>query len=169
MFYESAFLTLLSKSCDIYIIGGYVRNRLYGLPIKDIDCVIGKIHDPELFNTLIQDCVKNRFNGYRYYDEKYQIDFWEFDKTFNLPSGIQIQHPSEILNYVFFNMDAILYDCQLNCFLKHPEYIKFEETKTIDILYYPNDFLEKQRQKVLRYSQYFSVSQKTCDYLKIGR
>ena len=65
-------------------------------------------------------------------------------------------------------MDAILYDWQLNYIYKHPEYIKFEETKTIDILYYPNNFLEKQRQKVLRYAQYFSVSQKTLDYLKIG-
>ena len=152
---QDAFLDRLKEISSVFLIGGCVRNSLYGIPIKDIDCIVFNVKDENLFEDLLLDCVKNRFGGWRYSGD-INVDFWKLEDSYNGQYDFKI--PEDILDYVIFNMDAILYDIDNQKYIKHDAYKQFEQKQIVDFLNMDLKHYDKQVNKIKRYQRYFNIS-----------
>lgn len=131
----------LDKYGEVCIVGGAIRDWIFGFPPKDIDLAVDTENESGLYEYLsnIKNNERNSFGGYRIYDEKF--DIWSLAKTYAFTTdefkSLNIQ-PDFIglAKTVFFNTDPI-YSLTKN-HIYGDEFIKMLNTKTLSIVYEPN-------------------------------
>lgn len=109
-----ALLNRLIESCDVYIVGGLVRDLLvYGSDAevsRDIDVVV-TIRDRDGFERAIEgtEFIINRFGGYKFYVGDSVMDMWELDKTFGIREGEDVS-VSDFIECMHLTTDRMAYD-----------------------------------------------------------
>lgn len=109
-----ALLNRLVECCEVYVVGGTVRDLLlYGDRAegsRDIDVVI-KIRDRDGFEQAIEGTryMLNRFGGYKFYVGDSVMDLWELDKTFGIRDGDDVG-VSDFIECMHLTTDRFLYD-----------------------------------------------------------
>lgn len=109
-----ALLNRLVGSCEVYIVGGLVRDLLvYGSDAdvsRDIDVVV-TIRDREGFERAIEgtEFILNRFGGYKFYVGDSVMDMWELDKTFGIREGEYVS-VSDFIECMHLTTDRMAYD-----------------------------------------------------------
>lgn len=109
-----ALLNRLVESCEVYIVGGLVRDLLvFGSDAevsRDIDVVV-TIRDREGFERAIEgtEFIINRFGGYKFYVGDSVMDMWELDKTFGIREGEDVS-VSDFIECMHLTTDRMAYD-----------------------------------------------------------
>lgn len=128
-----ALLNRLVESCDVYIVGGFVRDLLiYGDSAeesRDIDVVV-KVRDREGFKRAIEgtEFIINRFGGYKFLVGDCEIDLWELGDTFGIREGEDVG-VSDFIECMHVTTDRLAYDFgrdvlyadEVECLLEHRE------------------------------------------------
>lgn len=159
------FYKLLEKSCDMYVIGGllrdlYIYNTLDN--IKDIDIVI-EIKDSKNFDKLVKTYKPriNAFGGYKFKIDNIIFDIWELDNTWAYKSktlDIETNKYIENLQYtVFLNIDSIVYDIQNNKLYKDA-FDNCIETKTLDIILETNPEIDLNILRAIVYAKQYNLA-----------
>lgn len=160
---------LLEKSCNMYIIGGILREiSINGeiKDIKDIDIIIDII-DKKSFNKILNQYKysTNAFGGYKIIVDNIKFDIWKIQDTWAYKSRaipFNKENIIENLQYtVFLNIDSIVYDVQNNILYDNlfKDCIK---TNKLDIVLEKNPFIDLNilRAIVLKYKYKMNYSDK---------
>lgn len=142
------FLDKLSQIADVLIFSGVTRDfflRKKSSIIRDLDIVIeNKTEDFEDF--LYQyNYSKNSLGGYKIKMNDFHIDIWELDNTWAIKnSKIQTSlfKRYSLPNTAFFNFSSIVYDYNNGNFIVTPDFLKFLNTKEIDLVLEENPLPE---------------------------
>lgn len=147
-----ALLNRLVGSCEVYIVGGLVRDLLvYGSDAevsRDIDVVV-TIRDREGFERAIEgtEFIINRFGGYKFYVGDSVMDMWELDKTFGIREGEDVS-VSDFIECMHLTTDRMAYD-----YGRDELYVDELETyfkEGLIDLYHPSGFVESNIDLVVR-------------------
>lgn len=135
-----SFLEDLASFGEIIIFSGVIRN--FFLKFKgeerDLDLVFISKNQNQLINYLNKfNPVLNSFGGYKIALNKVKLDIWELDKTWALLKNKvtpELFNIYNLPNTTFFNFSAIVYDYNNKNFIITPHFIKFLETKEMDLV-----------------------------------
>jgi len=127
----------LSKTTDIYIFSGIIRNYfLSQYEMRDIDIVLSKeVNVEEIFKN--QKLTKNSFGGYKIIMQNSVIDLWYLENTwaFQYQKNIINYKLEEILpNTAFFNFSSIIYSYNKKKFYHSIYFRRFLRDRKIDVV-----------------------------------
>ena len=136
-------LMVLSKHDNVYVLSGVIRDFLTGDydGARDFDIVLlrGNYRDPAILHFLRKsEMRKNSFGGIkiRHYDEV--VDVWRMSDTWGLRKQQLELTPESLINTVFFNFSAIVYDFNNRKFIFDDRFCNFIQTQTMDVVYPEN-------------------------------
>lgn len=137
----------LSESVDVFILSGIIRDYFlgrYGMS-RDLDFVLRQpvslsgemkrfLHNHDISFRL------NSFKGLKISNESGpDIDIWLLGQTWGIKrKNILNPTPNALLDTVFFNFSAILYDFRRHKFIYNDAFVNFIQSRTIDIVYEDN-------------------------------
>ena len=141
----------LSGIGDIIIVGGTIRDLLIkGETPRDIDLIIDTGVDLEIIFSEYNNCLKNRFGGYKLKIDNIEFDIWSIDNHWAFKEKILRKNISNLKYSTFLNFDALFYNlskqqidsdifnqCILNNMLEitlNEEFIDLNPSKEINIL-----------------------------------
>lgn len=135
------FLVNLSKTCEVYIFSGIIRN--YFLKIseyRDVDVFIEGEVDIESMIKKFQ-YRKNSFGGYKIQVNDINIDLWFLQDTWALKNS-QGSFEFDLAKYIpktaFFNFSSIVFSFNENKFYYTKFFARFLRDKKIDLVFKPN-------------------------------
>ena len=136
-------LDILVEQCDVYVFGGVIRNFLLGYPFhRDIDLVVyakEKITLPiELLHGI--NIARNKFGGVKLSLPHITIDVWGLESTWGLLQTKGKATPYSLIRTVFFNFSAIVFDYKHQHFIYSDDFLRFYDSKTIDLVYGRNPY-----------------------------
>lgn len=166
-------LNVMASHEQAYVLSGIIRDFLTGEygGARDFDCVLvhGNIKNVEVIQFLRKsECKVNSFGGIKIKRPGEVIDIWRIADTW----GIKNQHlaPSvtSLLDSVFFNFSAIVYDFNNRKFIFNESFCQFLRTRTMDIVYPKNPNIPLCLVNVLYYHlRYgYNVSLKLAKWIK---
>lgn len=166
-------LNVMASHEQVYVLSGIIRDFLTGEygGARDFDCVLvhGNIKNVEVIQFLRKsECKVNSFGGIKIKRPGEVIDIWRIADTW----GIKNQHlaPSvtSLLDSVFFNFSAIVYDFNNRKFIFNESFCQFLRTRTMDIVYPKNPNIPLCLVNVLYYHlRYgYNVSLKLAKWIK---
>lgn len=166
-------LNVMASHELVYVLSGIIRDFLTGEygGARDFDCVLvhGNIKNVEVIQFLRKsECKVNSFGGIKIKRPGEVIDIWRIADTW----GIKNQHlaPSvtSLLDSVFFNFSAIVYDFNNRKFIFNESFCQFLRTRTMDIVYPKNPNIPLCLVNVLYYHlRYgYNVSLKLAKWIK---
>lgn len=166
-------LNVMASHEQVYVLSGIIRDFLTGEygGARDFDCVLvhGNIKNVEVIQFLRKsECKVNSFGGIKIKRPGEVIDIWRIADTW----GIKNQHlaPSvtSLLDSVFFNFSAIVYDFNNRKFIFNESFCQFLRTRTMDIVYPENPNIPLCLVNVLYYHlRYgYNVSLKLAKWIK---
>lgn len=166
-------LNIMASHEQVYVLSGIIRDFLTGEygGARDFDCVLvhGNIKNVEVIQFLRKsECKVNSFGGIKIKRPGEVIDIWRIADTW----GIKNQHlaPSvtSLLDSVFFNFSAIVYDFNNRKFIFNESFCQFLRTRTMDIVYPKNPNIPLCLVNVLYYHlRYgYNVSLKLAKWIK---
>lgn len=166
-------LNVMASYEQVYVLSGIIRDFLTGEygGARDFDCVLvhGNIKNVEVIQFLRKsECKVNSFGGIKIKRPGEVIDIWRIADTW----GIKNQHlaPSvtSLLDSVFFNFSAIVYDFNNRKFIFNESFCQFLRTRTMDIVYPKNPNIPLCLVNVLYYHlRYgYNVSLKLAKWIK---
>lgn len=134
-------LMLISKQTDVYIFSGVIRNFLLGyFENRDLDIVIRDIDDitiPRKYLSRIE-LKRNNFGGYKLKIGMLNVDVWGMEETWGLKYSNRKSTPQNLIKTAFFNFSSIVYDFNEETFIYGISFLKFYETKSMDVLFQYN-------------------------------
>lgn len=109
-----SFMNRLTKCCEVYIVGGFVRDLIvYGkraVLSRDLDIVVN-VTDWDAFYVLVSSTKHrmNRFGGYKIYMEDCEIDLWELKNSFGIEKKNDVRDV-DFLNSMRLNIDKVVFN-----------------------------------------------------------
>ncbi|MDD6473061.1 MAG: dNTP triphosphohydrolase [Bacteroidales bacterium] len=133
-------MNILSSHDHVYVLSGVIRDFLtgdYG-GARDFDIVLrhGNFKDFDILRFLRKsERSKNSFGGLkiRHYNEV--VDIWRMSDTWGLKKQNLGLTPESLINTVFFNFSAIVYDLNNRKFIFDERFCSFLQTLTMDVVY----------------------------------
>jgi len=127
-----------SKRCDLFIVGGLLRDLLIHGRRKfssDIDLVVNQI-SPNDFDIWMSEFrgVPNRFGGYSINVGPAKFDLWHLERTWAHVAGHHhVQQPKDLHQTTFFDWDCILYSVGNSSIIADVGYFGRVRSKILDI------------------------------------
>lgn len=109
-----SFMNKLTKCCEVYIVGGFVRDLIvYGkraVLSRDLDVVVN-VFDWDAFYVLVSSTKHrmNRFGGYKIYMEECEIDLWELKNSLGITKKNDVRDV-DFLNSMRLNIDKVVFN-----------------------------------------------------------
>lgn len=137
----------ITGEADIYIIGGVIRDFFLGRIgcVRDLDFVTHKELSAYkkkyvVYRRLFSNPKLNSFKGLKLqYEDALKIDIWQLNCTWGIrKKGILNPTPNALIDSVFFNFSAIVYDVVKRKFIFNDYFANFLLNKEIDIVYEEN-------------------------------
>lgn len=146
---EDALFEIIHKlSCksEIFLFCGVIRDFFL--------CKFGFVRD---LDFVFKDPIESKFHYYRYFHEYFpshkinsfkgvklirdcgpNVDFWQLSQTWGIKNRGLKPTANSLIDSVFFNFSAIVYDLRNHKFIFNDSFVEFLRTKTIDIVYAEN-------------------------------
>ena len=166
-------LESLASQEQVYVLSGVIRDFLTGeySGARDFDCVLvrGNIKDIRVIKFLKKSEHKtNSFGGVKIKRPNEVIDIWRLADTWGIKQQRLEASPESLLNSVFFNFSAIIYDFNARRFIFDDRFCQFLETETMDIVYPENPNVPLCLVNVLYYhNKYgYNVSSRLAQWIK---
>lgn len=166
-------LNALASHEQVYVLSGIIRDFLTGEyeGVRDFDCVLvhGNIKDVDIIQFLRKSERKvNSFGGIKIKRPGEVIDIWRMADTWGIKKQNIAPSTTALLDSVFFNFSAILYDFNNKKFIFNERFCQFLRTKTMDIVYPENPNIPLCLVNVLYYHlRYgYNVSLKLAKWIK---
>lgn len=136
-------LNALASHEQVYVLSGIIRDFLTGEyeGVRDFDCVLvhGNIKDVDIIQFLRKSERKvNSFGGIKIKRPGEVIDIWRMADTWGIKKQKIAPSTTALLDSVFFNFSAILYDFNNKKFIFNERFCQFLRTRTMDIVYPEN-------------------------------
>lgn len=136
-------LNALASHEQVYVLSGIIRDFLTGEyeGVRDFDCVLvhGNIKDVDIIQFLRKSERKvNSFGGIKIKRPGEVIDIWRMADTWGIKKQNIAPSTTALLDSVFFNFSAILYDFNNKKFIFNERFSQFLRTRTMDIVYPEN-------------------------------
>lgn len=134
------FIDLISNHCEVLIFSGVIRNFFikHKGELRDLDLVLNRIDNPRIADFFSKYTFrKNSFGGYKVEINNLPIDIWELDSTWALNNSkveLELFNDYNLPNTVFFNFSAVAFNYNTKKFIASDSFIKFLETKEIDLV-----------------------------------
>lgn len=134
---------------NVYLIGGVLREFCDNqdiVSLRDIDIIVDTENENE-YQTFMESYHPeiNRFGGYKIACSGLIFDTWLLHRTWayttNNVSARPDEYAQKLIETVFLNMDAIVYDMKNNIWYDEP-YQQAMKTKILDIILAENPYLE---------------------------
>ena len=137
-------LVILEEQSDIYIFGGVIRNFLLGYPFhRDIDIVVCAKNNKILLPMKLLHGInisRNKFGGIKLILPHITIDIWKLSETWGILKKELSPTPYSLINTVFFNFSAIVFDYKQQRFIYGNDFLKFYKSRTMDIVFSHNPY-----------------------------
>lgn len=166
-------LNALASQEQIYVLSGVIRDFLTGEynGARDFDCVLvyGNIKNVEVIQFLRKSTHKvNSFGGIKIKRPSEVLDIWRLADTWGIKRKQLDATPKSLLDTVFFNFSAIIYDFNEKKFIFDDRFCQFLQTRTMDIVYPENPNIPLCLVNVLYYHQKYgyNVSLKLAKWIK---
>lgn len=166
-------LNALASHEQVYVLSGIIRDFLTGEyeGVRDFDCVLvhGNIKDVDIIQFLRKSERKvNSFGGIKIKRPGEVIDIWRMADTWGIKKQNIAPSTTALLDSVFFNFSAILYDFNNKKFIFNERFCQILRTKTMDIVYPENPNIPLCLVNVLYYHlRYgYNVSLKLAKWIK---
>ena len=166
-------LNALASHEQVYVLSGIIRDFLTGEyeGVRDFDCVLvhGNIKDVDIIQFLRKSERKvNSFGDIKIKRPGEVIDIWRMADTWGIKKQNIAPSTTALLDSVFFNFSAILYDFNNKKFIFNERFCQFLRTKTMDIVYPENPNIPLCLVNVLYYHlRYgYNVSLKLAKWIK---
>lgn len=140
-------LESVARDANIYIIGGVIRDYFLGRigAVRDLDFVTHKelvVYKKtySLYRKLFSEPKFNSFKGLKLqYGDSIKIDIWQLSNTWGInKKGVVKPTPNALIDSVFFNFSAIIYDFVKRKFIFNDHFASFVLNKEINIVYEEN-------------------------------
>lgn len=136
-------LNILASKEKVYVLSGIIRDFLTGdfAGARDFDCVLvdGNIKNIEVIKFLKKTEHRvNSFGGIKIKHHQEIIDIWRLADTWGIKKQKLANSPLSLLDTVFFNFSAIVYDFNNRKFIFDDRFCLFLKTKTMDVVYTEN-------------------------------
>lgn len=136
-------LNILSNHDHVYVLSGVIRDFLTGNydGSRDFDIVLrhGNFRDYEIMRFLRKsERNKNSFGGVKIRHFNEIVDIWKMSDTWGLKKQNLELTPESLINTVFFNFSAIVYDFNNRKFIFDDRFCRFLQTHTMDVVYPEN-------------------------------
>ena len=136
-------LEVLTNHDQVYVLSGVIRDFLTGEynGARDFDIVLqhGNFKDYDILRFLRKsERSKNSFGGVKIKHYNEVVDIWRMADTWGLKRQNLKLTPESLINTVFFNFSAIVYDLNNRKFIFDDRFCRFLQTKTMDIVYPDN-------------------------------
>lgn len=134
----SQFVQMASQRCDLFVVGGLLRDLLIHGQRKfssDIDLVVHQI-SPSDFEGWMNEFhgEPNRFGGYSINVGPAKFDLWLLENTWAHVAGHHhVQKPEDLHHTTFFDWDCILYSVGHNKIIADPGYFERVRSRILDI------------------------------------
>ncbi|MCW3104237.1 MAG: hypothetical protein JWO09_2677 [Bacteroidetes bacterium] len=134
------FLDDISSHCEVLIFSGIIRNFFikHQGKLRDLDLVLNRVDDFKIENYFSNyDFRRNSLGGYKVLIKDLSIDIWELENTWALNNAkveMELFNDYNLPNTVFFNFSAIAFNYNTQKFIASESFIKFLETKEIDLV-----------------------------------
>lgn len=166
-------LNALASHEQVYVLSGIIRDFLTGdyEGIRDFDCVLvhGNVKDVDIIQFLRKSEHKvNSFGGVKIKRPGEVIDIWRMADTWGIKKQNIAPSTTTLLDSVFFNFSAILYDFNNKKFIFNERFCQFLRTRTMDVVYPENPNIPLCLVNVLYYHlRYgYNVSLKLAKWIK---
>lgn len=166
-------LNSITKHDQVYVLSGIIRDFLTGdyEGARDFDCVLlkGGIKHKEIISFLKSSKhTVNSFGGIKISRPSEIIDVWQLKNTWGIKKRKLEPNSHSLIDSVFFNFSAIVYDFNTRKFIYDQRFCKFLETKTMDIVYPVNPNIPLCLVNVLYYHEKYgyNVSLKLANWVK---
>lgn len=166
-------LVSLASHEPIYVLSGIIRDFLTGEynGARDFDCVLahGKIKNVDVIHFLRNsECKINSFGGVKIKRPHEVVDIWRLADTWGIKQQSLEASPKSLLDSVFFNFSAIIYDFNNKKFIFDDRFCQFLETRTMDVVYQENPNVPLCLVNVLYYHQKYgyNVSSRLAHWIK---
>lgn len=134
------FLDVISDHCEVLIFSGIIRNFFikHKGEIRDLDLVLSRVDNSKI-DSFFSDYTfrKNSFGGYKVKINNLPIDIWELASTWALNNAkveLGLFNDYNLPNTVFFNFSAVAFNYNTKKFIASDSFMKFLETKEIDLV-----------------------------------
>lgn len=166
-------LNILLSRDHVFILSGVIRDFLTGDydGARDFDIVLlhGNFKDFEILRFLRKsERRKNSFGGVkiRHYNEV--VDIWRMSDTWGLKKLNLELTPESLINTVFFNFSAIVYDLNNRKFIFDDRFCRFLQTQIMDVVYPENPNIPLCLVNIYHYQQRYGyrVSERMARWIK---
>src|SRR5574344_159977 len=145
--HDDILLEELASITDVYILSGVIRNFFLDKnQNRDLDIVVGKLTGDCIkifeYSHYFKGIERNKFGGVKILMEYMTIDMWQISHTRGLVEKKQEALPENLINTVFFNFSAIIYDYKNSKFLFNDAFCRFFCTGLMDVVYKNNPWKE---------------------------
>lgn len=136
-------LNHLTHYDQVYVLSGVIRDFLTGDydGARDFDIVVlhGNLKSYEILRFLRNSEIsKNSFGGVKIRHENEVVDIWKMSDTWGIKKQSLVLSPESLINSVFFNFSAIVYDFNNRRFIFDEKFCLFLQTHTMDVVYPEN-------------------------------
>ena len=131
-------LNFLAEHNKVYVFSGVIRDFLTGMtcPVRDVDLVVKKTAHLDLLlrNLRNIEVRRNSFGGFKLKYKHLTFDIWGISDTWNIKLHNLNPNPYILINTVFFNFSAIVFDFQKEKFIYNQKFLKFLNTYEMDVV-----------------------------------
>lgn len=166
-------LEVLTNHDQVYVLSGVIRDFLTGdyNGARDFDIVLqhGNFKDYDILRFLRKsERSKNSFGGVKIKHYNEVVDIWRMADTWGLKRQNLKLTPESLIDTVFFNFSAIVYDLNNRKFIFDDRFCRFLQTKTMDIVYPDNPNIPLCLVNIHHYWERYSyrVSEKMARWIK---
>lgn len=159
---------------EVFAFGGVLRDiALYGGSRFSSDVDLVYVGNKDYFLECIPErAIKNRFGGYRFKSEKWDIDIWHVEDTWAFKSHrVEYRNILSLLDTTITNWDAILYSLYDGRVICKPDYFTDLSSGYLDVVLEDNPNKLGAVVRVLRcfiLKQAYQFSPKTIQFLADG-
>ena len=139
-FETKSFLDEISNYCEVLIFSGVIRNFFikHKGELRDLDLVLNRVDHSKIDNYFSHyNYKRNSFGGYKVLIKDLPIDIWELATTWALNNSkveLELFNDYNLPNTVFFNFSAVAFNYNTKKFIASENFIKFLETKEVDLV-----------------------------------
>lgn len=154
-------LNELSSQCEVYVFGGVIRNFLLGYPFhRDLDFVVCTDRSLSLSINFLRKFVisKNKFGGVKLTQGDFSVDIWNIKDSWGIMHRGGKNTPYNLLNTVFFNFSAIIFNYNSSRFITSEFFDGFYNKRTMEVVYSYNPFPSSCVVNSFHYSQEYNFT-----------
>lgn len=131
-------LNFVAKYNQVFIFSGVIRDFFTGMfnGVRDIDVVLQNTNHLDLLLSNLKNVEvrKNHFGGIKLKYKHLSFDIWGMGETWNIKRNNLKANPYILINTVFFNFSAIVFDFQKEKFIYRKEFLDFLNTQEMNVI-----------------------------------